>query len=748
MTQFSTTKLRNLIAVGYVIIALIYSIASPIFEVSDELWHYPMVDYLANNGLRLPMQDANNIGLWRQEGSQPPLYYMAVAILTAAIDTSDLEYVRRQNPHADIGIVRPDGNANMIVHRVEAEAFPWSGTVLAVHIVRLFSIVLGLGTILVTYHLARELFPDNPTIALGAMALNAFLPMFLFISASVNNDALSNLIGNLLTLLLVKLLKSERLPTTRTYLVIGIVTGIGLLAKLNIGFLVPLIALALLILSLRFRNWRPVIIGGVVSGGLTIAIAGWWYWRNLQLYDDVTGLNRFLDIVGRRLIPANAAQLWSERDSFLQAYWGFFGGMNVPLPDAVYLVFNLIGGLTLLSAIVFLASRIYKRDWSRRRWLYTSATIIWPVVTFISFLRWTMITPASQGRLIFGALSSISLWMAVGLVWWLPKYWQRIATGSVAGYFAAVAILAPFLVIAPAYKQPPDIQVQAAAQTSFSANDGGAIDLLDANVLTKVARPEAFVELTADWVVAQSLQRDWSMFIHLTTPDGVIISQRDVYPGQGTLATSDLSPGKAWHNPLAIWVPSNAYAPMTLDVNLGWYHLPTGERLQLPNGSDVLTIGQVELHPRASSFDVPNPISVIFDNQIELLGYQLSDLSPKPGETTELTLYWRGLKDIADDYVVFVHIIEPQTNTIYAGSDAQPAQWTAPTSEWELGDVVEDTHSLEVRADAVPGIYELEIGLYLPQPDGTFPRLRVVTQDGGQANDFTYLSRIRILPSD
>ncbi len=280
-------RILYLILVSYSIVAVIYSIVTPIFEASDELWHYPMVKYLADNSLQLPPQDPASPAAWRQEGSQPPLYYIMSAILTAGIDTTDMDYIRRINPHADIGVVRPDGNANMIVHRQEAEAFPWHGTVLAVHLIRFLSIALGLGTVLVTYQLAREIFPDWPLIALGATAFNAFLPMFLFISASVNNDNLSNLLGNLLTLVIVRLLKVKPAETTtypgwRTYVLLGIVAGAGLLAKLNIGFLIPLVGLALLVVSIRLRNWRPIVIGGVVSGGLTVVIAGWWYLRNQQ----------------------------------------------------------------------------------------------------------------------------------------------------------------------------------------------------------------------------------------------------------------------------------------------------------------------------------------------------------------------------------------------------------------------------------------------------------------------------------
>ena len=84
-------------------------------EASDELWHYPMVKYLADHRA-LPVQEPGVETAWRQEGSQPPLYYALAAALTAWIDTSDLDEVRRLNPHADNGKITEDGNINLIVH--------------------------------------------------------------------------------------------------------------------------------------------------------------------------------------------------------------------------------------------------------------------------------------------------------------------------------------------------------------------------------------------------------------------------------------------------------------------------------------------------------------------------------------------------------------------------------------------------------------------------------------------------------
>jgi 4-amino-4-deoxy-L-arabinose transferase-like glycosyltransferase len=743
--QTNKSPLLAVIVSIYVVLACLYSVVVPLFEASDELWHYPMVDYISNTA-QLPVQDAAAQQAWRQEGSQPPLYYMLAAVINLPFETSNLEAIRRQNPHADIGLQRPDQNINMIVHRANLEAFPWQGATLAVHVVRLFSVILGAVTIIVTYRLGQALFPDQPVIAIGAALFNACLPMFLFVSGSVNNDNLSNLVGNLLTLMIVRLLLKRERIAYRTYAYLGIVTGIGLLAKLNIGFFIPIIAFSLFVIALRTRDWKPFVIGGVISGALTIAIAGWWYIRNVQLYGDPTGLNVFLDIVGRRAIPATLPQLWAERASFTQAFWGYFGGMNVPMPQWIYHVFDGIALFALASLLVGVIVRVTKRDFSRELLLPRAITVLWIAITFVSYLRWTAETPASQGRLMFGALSSILIWFTVGITWWLPRRAKAVTVSMVGLYFFGVALWAPFGVIAPAYARPDRIADRDAIAI-FSDVDGRGIALQHAEILTPQVMPGEYVLINTEWHVARAVNRDWSLFVHLVSPDNVIIAQRDVYPAMGLIATSDLNTRFAWENPIAVFVPQNAYSPMTLTVKIGWYHLPTGERLRLDDDSELFTLGAVELDAPSSALSVPNPTFVNLGGQFALVGYTLSDLSPQVGGETTLTLYWQALQAITTDYTVFAHIIDPLTTTIFAGSDSQPVQGTRPTTTWQVGEIIEDVHFLNVSADAIPNIYELEIGAYT-QTESGFTRLRVITADGGMANDYEYLTRVRIVPAD
>jgi hypothetical protein len=285
--------------------------------------------------------------------------------------------------------------------------------------------------------------------------------------------------------------------------------------------------------------------------------------------------------------------------------------------------------------------------------------------------------------------------------------------------------------------------------TIFSkTTEEGRIALSDPQLFTTNAQPGDFIDIELAWQIVEATTKDWTLYAHLITPEGVIAGQRDVYPGRGLLATSDLLPGRAWRNPMSIRVPATAYTPRTLMVVVGWYRLDTGERLELPNGDTTFPIGQVALYPRENNLDIPNPLSINFENKLELIGYEMTTLSPRAGDIMELTLYWRGLRRMEKDYVVFANIIDMDTLTKYAASNAMPVAWTAPTSTWQPGEIIVDTHILQISPDAPNDIFEVEIGLYIQDEAQTFLRLRIVPDTGGLADNFLQLSSVRILPAD
>jgi len=737
----------------YLVLALSSSALVPLFEAPDELTHYALVRHLATSGLRLPVQDAANPGPWAQEGSQPPLYYFLAALGTLRIDAAAPPQ-SQINPHADIGVVPDDGNINHMIHDPALEAFPWRGMALAVHVARLLSALMGAVTVLTTALIAREVFPAWPQVTLAAAALNAALPMFTFISGTVNNDNLANMLAGLLTWQVMRLGRKDAAPSWRTYAGLGVLAGAALLTKLSLGLLALLVALALLRLSILRRDWRPLVVGGVISGGLALALAGWWYLRNMQLYGDPTGLNVFVQIIGGRPVPADPGQIWSERESLLRSWWGVYGWMNVLLPDGLYALLNLAGAAGLIGFAALVVTRLAGRAQPEHRgegWPLAVA-IAWPLLALAALLRWTSITPASQARLLFIAIGPLCLWLAAGLGWWLPRRARTIVWGAAVALLAGATLYGLCFVIRPAYALPAldrPLAAELPGETVDFYEPGSAqpaLRLRGYALETAEAQPGGTISLRLYWEALRAPTRRWSLFAHAVDGAGLIAGQRDRYPGRGLLATDWLRPGQQWVERMTIILPDTAYAPDTLTVMVGVYDLASGERMLAgEDGETRLALKpDVSLRPRENGTGLPNPRRDNFDHRIALRGYDLSGRRLHPGETLTVTLYWEALARMAEDYTVFVHVIDLETWTIYGGSDAAPANWTRPTSSWEAGEVVADAHTLTLDPETPPGVYTVEVGVYrMPQP-GTFERLNVVAGPGGQARDVIYLARVAV----
>ena len=167
----------------YVLLAGVYSFCVPLFEAPDEVWHYGYVYWVAGgNGLPAPDR-GDGLAIWAQEGSQPPLYYLAAGLLTRPL-TGDLaagDWGRsvRYNPHAAVGEADSFGNRNHLVHGAW-DRWPWQGIALGAHAVRLFSILLGVVTVVFTYLIGRCLAPRASFLLCWRRHLSPLIPSSCF----------------------------------------------------------------------------------------------------------------------------------------------------------------------------------------------------------------------------------------------------------------------------------------------------------------------------------------------------------------------------------------------------------------------------------------------------------------------------------------------------------------------------------------------------------------------------------------
>jgi 4-amino-4-deoxy-L-arabinose transferase-like glycosyltransferase len=744
----------------FVALSVTYSVVVPPFEASDELWHYPMVKYIAGHG-RLPVQDPAAVGPWRQEGSQAPLYYAIGALATAWIDTSDMAQVRHLNPHVDNGVATPDGNVNLVVHNPTREAFPWQGTVLAVHLVRLLSVGMSATAVYLTWRIAREVLPDQPALALGMTAVHAFTPMYVFISGAVNNDNLVVPLSSLALLMLLRLLRRRDLSRRQRvarYLSLGVVLGLTALTKSSSLALTILTALVVVVRAARRRSWWEFLVGGFGTLLPLLAVAGWWFLRNLRLYGDPTGLNVFVEILGRRDVPADLAQLWRERFSFAAGYWGNFGGLNVPMPAWVYQLLNaltLVAGLGLLvvaarGLVVHYRGRVPAERWRlglRRGPL--ALCLLWGLGVVLPWVQWASVTWSSQGRLIFAALPVWALLLTLGWVGWLPRGWRRWMLALLVAFLLGLSAAAPFAWIRPAYALPPQLsEAQVAARAEpLAASFGGTMRLLGYRIEADEVRPGDRLAVTLYWEALAPAEREYTVFVHLVGTGDLLIAQRDTFPGLGLLSTTWLEPGYRWADRYVLRVPETAYAPDEARVAVGLYDAGTGARLEAvgPAGErlgDHVRFGDVTVRPRAG--EVPNPIAINFGDRMRLVGYALDRRVVSPQETLHLTLYWEGVRPMDADYTISAQLVDPDQRKA-AQQDSWPQEGAAPTTGWAAGQVVADRRALPIYPDAPPGVYDVRVAVYLH--DGQeLVHLPVLSASGEMAFDYVVLTRVRVAP--
>ncbi len=127
------------------------------------------------------------------------------------------------------------------------------------------------------------------------------------------------------------------------------------------------------------------------------------------------------------------------------------------------------------------------------------------------------------------------------------------------------------------------------------------------------------------------------------------------------------------------------------------------------------------------ALDKAVPVAAVWQNGIALRGYTLLPVVAQPGALLEVSLFWEAEQPVAENYVIFVHLLD-EAGQIKAQNDDLPRVGAYPTLWWLPGQIVEDTHPLVLPPDLPRGAYQLVVGLYRPD-DGA----RLPLSDGGDS---------------
>jgi len=531
----------------FVILATAYSVIVPLGEAPDEVPHFTYIRYIAEHH-RLP------VGAEEHEGFQPPLYYLIGAGATFWIDTSD--YAIRAN--GDYSFTDDLPPFNLLLHTTE-ESFPYRGWALAWHLIRLLSVAMGATTVWATYWIAREIFPQDKYIAVGASAFNAFLPQFLFISGVINNDNLAACLSALMLLVTVKILRGAR--GYRHFLFLGTVTALGVMAKTS---LLNFYAIVLLVIGivlwqegrgLRFSLRRGLFLA-VVCLLPFFVLAAWWFVRNQLLYGDPLGWALVLAANALREAPLALADIQWLIWGLYRSFWYRWIGIELEL------VFYAALAIPCLLALVGLLTLFWRRErLSRHSPLILSVLAVYFLLVSGSLIPWTAtVQGTDQARLLYPALPAIVLFLFLGWAQLVPRRWGDHLARGAGGTMLLFAVVAPLRYTVPTYAPPPILTTEDLADVpnQVDINFGGQIKLVGYELNGQEWHPGDDLLVTMYWEALDDLDEDYWLLMRLVHRRGYDLIFKDGCPSAGRYTTDHWKKGDVIPSVHRLRIPDGA----------------------------------------------------------------------------------------------------------------------------------------------------------------------------------------------
>lgn len=729
------------------LLSLAYGVVNPLFEAPDEHHHYFTAQWIADHGrlpsvpqparerFFIPQHDSDWLG---QEAAQPPLYYLLSSLIIAPFDTADARAQTIHNPFVRLGDPAVRVNVNAFAHG--HEGWPWRGHVLAAHLLRALSAVMGTVTVWLVYKSGRLLWPNHPQRALLAAGTIAFLPQFTFQFSAISNDTLVTLLATWVLYQLLQMTLSDQLQATWwRWLLLGIAIGLTILTK-NQGLLLLLFAIAFVV-SKRVRyqllnikeptnkfsslSLLPYPLSFALPAVL-LAMPLWW--RNKQLYNDLNAVNQFVLIAG----GDRGFTLWqalSEWPSIWYSFFANFGWFNVIPPVGVYWVWLVVVGMAIAGMTLSLVQKIGGAEAQRGgvdsshyllktiRFLTSTPVLLlgWFLLVFAALMAFNMRTPSAQGRLLFPVLLPIGLALGYGLERFTFHVSHFTARFPFILYTLSFTLLTLtnvyclFYVIRPVYQLPQRVDEIPESAVMYNTPLGDGLTLVAAEIKTPHTKPAQYIDLTLYWRKDNHVETRPELVIELFGRNQHLVGKLHSWHGRG-LYPADLWPvGAILAEQTAVWIdPENA------EGNVNKFPSLARVNIKLANQEVTQDIGTVEVEPYRYS-NLQEEIDAKLGEQIELYHVYLDTTEAGPGDLLTVRPVWQVRGDIHENYATFVQLGEQGMPPVAQG-DGIPLGSMYPTLYWKNGQQLWDEYQLVIPTDLPSGSYPLYVGLYRPEP--------------------------------
>jgi hypothetical protein len=218
-------------------------------------------------------------------------------------------------------------------------------------------------------------------------------------------------------------------------------------------------------------------------------------------------------------------------------------------------------------------------------------------------------------------------------------------------------------------------------------------------------------------------QAHWQGTVIPARPLGELgLAAFDLPPGSGSLVLRlALTPAQQWGTVVSLVAAVAVAAWLVFQLQLLW-SAPGVRVWSTKEGRRVggLALGYALLSViLLGSLIMPNgyvrdtrPIRANLENLVELQAFTIEQARYHPGDTIHLTLYWMALTKLDEDYKTFIHLTDAEVTRQPTQHDGDPGGEFTPTTRWLPGELVPDTHSLDLPVDLPPGRYHLWADMY------------------------------------
>ena len=742
----------------FAITTLAQSLTVSVFEGSDEQRHYAYARYLVNH-LALPprTKDAHDdyaIYSVAQESGQPPLYYIPVALLTALVPNADaidryVVYNPFVTPSDDAGL--PLDNHNLYLHSGETQ-FPFHDVALAVHLGRLVSVVIGILTLVSVYATGRALAPSQPAIALLATLLIASVPGFTFIHSVITNDTAVILFVTLSIWIAVRIIREG--ASMRLAALGGLFAGLTVLSKINGGWTIGIVLLALVATAYMHRKERPfkaILPILLASIGVWLAVTGWWFIWGLIHDNDPLGI--VIHAINPAQSPLNVRNktrwdLLASLGLWELTTWYSTGWSRIFGPEWVYRTFTytyLAGLLGAIGLSLHTAIRWFTKHYDLRvQMLQTLCLILAAALAIAGGIYWQVIYSWTFGRLIYPGLTSVALIAAAGWCWWL-SWIRRLRLPHVLYWVSAITLcvilqratwwttnntimaLTPHAIMEPV---PPDITRTQVTFLDPADHHTPVAELIGYRLHPQDLHPGNAMYVDLCWKSMGYTKESFPYTLQLVGPNDERPGTRNSFHGLGSYPMSAWKPGEEFCDETSVYIAFSADQPRAYHLVATLFELEPPDHKPGPPLPAVDGDGR-PVYPvigRARLTTDTQPIVTPTINLGNVAGLAGASIELLPTNTLSVTLHWIALSSPNVDAKVFMHVVDKATGQVIAQNDHQPEGGWFPTNYWQKGDVINDQFGISLPPGTDVGQVELRVGMYNAQTQERLPAVNIASQ--------------------